>query len=106
MNVADIPVGIDDAIHGHAPELEEIDLLPVHLRNTMVGIGHSDEWDALPLPIPLEGLRSIWTHCKKFCPSIDKACICIAKARQLRTAMWSEKTAQKRKQDGLLLIVC
>ena len=106
MNIADIPVGIDDAIHGHAPELEEIDLLPVHLCNTIVRVRHSDKWDALPLPIPLEGLKGIWTHCKKFCPTIDKACICIAKARQLRAAMRSEKTAQKGKQDGLLFIVC
>ena len=81
MNIADIPVSINDAIHGHAPELEEIDLLPIHLRDAMVGIGHSDERNTLSLPIALERLRGIRTHSKKFCPTFDKAGIRIAKAR-------------------------
>ena len=81
MNIADIPFGIDDAIHRHAPELEEIDLLPIHFRDAMIWVGHSDERDTLSLPITLEGLKGIGTHGKKFCPTFDKAGIRIAEAR-------------------------
>ena len=81
MNIADIPFGINDAIHGHAPEFEEIDFLPIHLRDAMVGIRHSNERNMLSLPIALKWLRGIGTHGKKFCPTFDKAGIRIAEAR-------------------------
>lgn len=106
MNVANIATGVDDAIHRHAPKLKEIDLLSVHFCNTMVRVGHSNEWNIFACPISLKWFKSIGTYCENFCAARNKACVGITKARQLRTTVKSHKSAQEGKQNWLLTIVC
>jgi hypothetical protein len=100
MNITDIAVHIHDAIHGHAAELEKVDLLLVHPRNSVFGVRQADERNIFLCPILLEGFQSIRTDCHDLGTTRRKARIVITHARQLRAAMRSQKAAQKRKQHG------
>jgi len=51
MCEADIALGVDNTVQGHASQLEEIDFLPVRSRNRMVGIGQPAKWNRFILPV-------------------------------------------------------
>ena len=93
MNIANISIRIDNAIHRHTPKFKEIDLLPIHFRDAMLWVWHSNERNLLSLPIALKRFKGIGTYSKEFCAPFDKAGIDITEARQLRAAVKSHKSA-------------
>lgn len=57
MCKADAPLPVDDTVQRHPPELEQIDLLAVHLRDLVIRVGQADERNALVRPILFECRR-------------------------------------------------
>lgn len=54
MRKPDVTLFIHDAAQGHAPHFKQVDLLPVHARNGVVGIGQTDKGNILISPVLLE----------------------------------------------------
>ena len=101
MGIADIASGIDHAVQRHAPQLEDIDLLPVGSRYRVVGVRQADEGDTLIPPILLEDGRWVGPHSKNLNAAAGKFFVFISQARQLRAAVRSHETAQEREHNGL-----
>ena len=72
---------IDNAIQGHAPELEKINLLFVHARNAVIGIGQSDKRDSLIRPVALEGFPILWSDRENLRMTACKFIVSIPQAR-------------------------
>lgn len=81
MGVTDITFRIHDTIQGHAPQLEEIDFLPVRSRHQMVLIGQADERDPFIFPVLPEHARRVGSHCQNLCPAPFEFIISIPQAR-------------------------
>ena len=103
MRKADIALCVHDATQGHASQLEEIHLLPIHPCDAVLCIGQSDEGNSFILPILLERGRWIGTDSQYLCSALCEFFILITQARQLRAAIRSHKAAQKRKNNGLVV---
>ena len=103
MRKADIALCVHDTTQGHASQLEEIHLLPVHARHAMVGIGQADEWNSFILPILFEGGRGIGSDSQDLGSAACEFIIFITQARQLRAAVRSHEAAQKCKNNRFVV---
>ena len=72
MNIADVTIKIDDAVHGHTTELEQVYFLLIQLCNSVPRIWKSDERKPFTLPIALELLKPIGTYSEQFYIAFDK----------------------------------
>jgi len=100
MNITNTAGRIDNAIQGHAAELEKIHLLPVPFRDHMRRVRQADEWDVLICPISLEFLRAVWTNRDDLGIARGEFGVAELYARQLRAAIRSHETAQECKHNG------
>ena len=101
MCKADVAFGVYDAVQGHTSQLEEIDFLPVRSRNRMVRIRKPDKRDPFIFPVLLKDRQSVLPDRQDFRPTAGELLILITPARQLRAAIRSHKTTQKRENDRL-----
>lgn len=102
MDVADAPVRVHDAVERHAPQFEDVDFLTVSLRDGMIGVGQSDEWDVFFRPIFFERLRVVGSDRQNLRAAGKEIVIAVSHARQLRAAMRSKKAAQEGEDNGFL----
>ena len=93
-------ISINHHHEGHAPQFEEVHLLFVAQGHLVIGIGQSDKRQVLCPPIHRERRRPIRADGEDLGPSTCELRIVVAKARQLRAAVWSEEAAQKCEDDG------
>ena len=93
MSKTDISFFIYHAAQRHAPQFEEVDLLPVQLCNTMIGIGQTNERDSFIRPILFKGGRRIGADRDDLRIGANESLIIISQARQLRTAVRSEEAS-------------
>lgn len=101
MGEPQISLLVNDAVQGHAPEFEQVHLLPIQARHCMVRVGQTDERDAFILPITLEGFGVVRSHREDHRPASRETVIILLQARQLRAAVRSHEPAQKRKHHRL-----
>lgn len=101
MCKADRTIQVYNAIQRHTPKFEEIDFLLVHQCDLMLWIRNADEWQIVFAPIFLEGFQSIRPNGNDLNIAGCKVGMVLTQARQLRTAVWSHKSAQKIKQNDL-----
>lgn len=101
MGKTDVSILINHAAQGHASHFEEVDLLTVHPRHAVIGVGQTDEGDAFILPILLECGWGIGSHSQDLRVAPHKALMVVPQARQLRAAVRSHEPAQKGEHDRL-----
>ncbi len=101
MSEADISLFIDHTIQRHTPQLEKIDILPVHPCNRMVGVGQADKRDLFSMPVTLKDFCVIGTQRQYLGIPSDEPLIIVPQARQLRAAVRSHEASQKGKHDRL-----
>ena len=101
MRKANIPIFIDYTVQWHTAQFEEIDLLPVHPGNFMIGVRQANEWNVFVRPILLKGCRRIGTDRNNLYIAVNKLLIIVTQARQLRAAVRSHESAQEGKQNNL-----
>ena len=77
MCKADKSFFIDHTAQRHAPQLKEINLLPVHLRNTMIRVGQADERNFFIVPVLFKGRWRIGTDGKYLGIAPDKSLMVI-----------------------------
>jgi len=51
MHEADVSLKIDDGVHGHASEFEQVDFLFVESGNLFFGVGQANEGNLVLAPI-------------------------------------------------------
>jgi hypothetical protein len=101
MCIADITPGIDYAVQGHAPQLEEIDFLAIGSCHSVVRVRQADKRDTFIHPILLEHQRLIGPYRHNLRTATRERLVFIPKARQLRAAVRSHETAQEREHNRL-----
>ena len=102
VHITDIALLVNDAVQRHSTEFEQVHLLPIHLRNGMVGIGQADEGDAFIPPIALKRLVVIRTDRKNLHAAAGKFFVAISQARQRRAAIRSHEAAQEIQHDDFI----
>jgi len=55
MGITDVSFGINDAVQGHAPQLEEVHFLPVPSSYQVIGVRQPNKGNPFILPILLKG---------------------------------------------------
>ena len=101
MRKADISVPVDHTAQRHAPHLEQVDLLPVCLRDGMIGIRQANKWDPFVPPVLFKCRRGIGAYGEDLRITSDKSLIVISQARQLRATVRSHEPAQEGKHNRL-----
>ncbi len=99
MDITDGTIPIYHTAQRHAPQLEEVDLLPVLQRDPVIGIRQTGEGNSFILPVLLETGRWIGTDGQDHHTTAGKFLVLIPQARQLRAAVWSLKAAQESQYD-------
>lgn len=102
MHIPDIPLHIHDAHQRQATLFEQVHLLTIHTRHTMIRIGQSHERNLLIVPKSFERFSIVWTHSNDLSLARYKARILIPQARQRRAAVRSHKPAQEVQHDGFV----
>lgn len=95
MNVPHDSFPINHDNERHAPQPEQVHLLPKETRDPMIRIGETNEWKVLGPPIQAEGSGTIGTDGQYLSAAADEFWIVVPKTRQLRAAIWSEESAQE-----------
>jgi len=99
MSISNKPVAVHNTAQGHTSQLEEIDLLPIQHSNRVAGIRQTNKGDVLITPILLKAHRCIGSHGQDLDAAALEFIIIITQARQLRAAVRSHETAQKRQYN-------
>ena len=105
MCILNSTVAIENGHQRHPPELEQVDLLAVEQSDPMPWIWQSNEWNPLGPPIQTKSCRSIRTDRNNLHVSLHKLLIVVAQARQLRAAVRSKESAEKRQYKRSAAIV-
>ena len=99
MDILDDAFGVDHGHERHAPQLEQVDLLPVETGDLMIWIRDPDEWNALRAPIPAKFAGAVRANGDHFYPAAGELRVIVSQTRQLRAAVRSGKAAQESQQD-------
>ena len=99
MCVLDGTVAIKNGHQRHPPKFEQVDLLAVQQSDSMLRIWQSDKWQSLCPPVQTKDLRPIRSNRKYLHIPPHKRLIVVSQARQLRAAVWSKESAEKRQHD-------
>lgn len=99
MGILNEALAIDNSDQRHPSQFEQVDLLAIQQRDSMLGIRQSHKWKMFGAPIEAESCWPIWTHGNDLCIPLHKLLIVVSQARQLRAAKRSEKSAQKGQYD-------
>jgi len=105
MHETDATFEVDNGVHGHAPELEEIDFLFVQFRHLLAYVGQADERDIILAPIFGELSGFIRPDSQDFSPARRELSVAISQTRQLRAAVRSHETAQEGQHDHFLAAI-
>ena len=82
---------IHDHLGGHAPQLEQVDFLPVQLEHAGLGVRQSHEGQTLLAPMRRKGSGVFWSHDKHLRLPFGKFTSVLAQLRQVTPAEWSNK---------------
>ncbi len=102
MSIVDQPehaAAVDEHLGRHSSQFEYTDLLPVEIKDSMVGIGQADERQFFPGPIFLKCGRIFRTNDHNHAVVPNKIRVILAQLRQVPAAEGSEKAAIEDEQD-------
>jgi len=105
MSKADETLRVHHCDERHASHFKDVDFLFVAVRHRVAGIRQADEWNFFPRPIFVERTGRIRADSQNLGAAARELFVIIPQARQLRAAIWSEKTTQKGEDDGLAAII-
>ena len=105
MHEADMAFAVDDGVHGHTSELEQVDFLLVNLRYSFAHIGQSDKRKLILTPIIDKGRGLVGADSQNFGSTRGEIFVAISQARQLRAAIRSHEAAQEGQQNNLLTTI-
>jgi len=95
------PSLINEYLGRHAPQLKEVDLLPVQFQHAVFGIGQTDEGQRLLMPIVSKRAGIFGTDHNHFDVAGHKFGIVLAQLRHVRAAERSGEAAVKDQKDIL-----
>lgn len=102
MSITNVTLLINDADQWHPPEFEQINFLPIHLRNGVCRVRQADKGNLLVSPITLKDFTRRRSDGEDFRTTRRELVVASSQARQRRAAVRSHEPAQEVQHDNFV----